>query len=104
MLKSEQILSHVGKKIASIEVDGSASPERDMVMARRIKIAFDDGSSIDLAVDWRGDDAYISQDDGIEPKRPPFKVDPSLTSEGIEESRKTWEDAARAMGLLPKEK
>jgi hypothetical protein len=49
---------HAGKTVDSITADGVSA---DLVMAHEVVIKFTDGSSIVLALDWRGDECYISQ-------------------------------------------
>jgi len=89
MIVSQDPQEHVGKTIAYIVSDAHDC----LVMAYRVKIAFTDGSVILLQVDWRGDEAYISQWDGSTQETKTVKPDPGLTSEAIEESRKSWKDA-----------
>jgi len=49
---------HKGKTIAGIY---STSIGDGLVMAEEVAIIFTDGTRVNLGIDWRGDNAYISQ-------------------------------------------
>jgi hypothetical protein len=90
MIVSQDPQEHSGKTVDCIVSDSGSG---DLVMANRIKICFTDGSTILLMVDWRGEYACISQWDGITEKPQQRTLDQGLTSESIEESRKSWAKA-----------
>lgn len=105
MLISQPMFDHVGKTIASVKADHAGYGSDDLIMARSVHIVFTDGSELRLCLDWRGDDAYISQVDGrgFEPKQTiTITKDPGLTPEAIEASRKEWTEAMRAWAATTK--
>lgn len=50
----------VGKRVKAIRV-ADTRDVADLVMKEAIEIVFDDDSVLALGIDWRGDEAYISQ-------------------------------------------
>lgn len=50
-----------GRTIASITVRRAGRREIDLVMVDAVTFTFTDGTSLCLGLDWRGDEAYISE-------------------------------------------